>query len=83
MAWAEISPSFGRFSDKVMIQDVLRNIGGIGIYGVVSVCLFFLVFGGVLLWAATLKKSYLNSMSSLPLSAETSGSATKGGAGHE
>ena len=66
-----------------MIQDVLRNIGGIGIYGVISVCLFFLVFGGVLLWAFTLEKAYLKSMSSLPLSDETAGSAKKGDAGHE
>jgi hypothetical protein len=50
-----------------MIQDTLRNIGGIGLYGVVSICLFFAVFVGMLIWAFRLKKNYLNSMSAMPL----------------
>jgi len=50
-----------------MIQNVLRDIGGIGIYGVISVCLFFAVFGGALLWALLLKKPFLKSMGTLPL----------------
>jgi hypothetical protein len=53
-----------------MIQNVLRNIGGVGIYGVISICLFLLVFGGALIWALLLKKPFLNSMSSLPLEEE-------------
>ena len=32
-------------------------------YGVISICLFFAVFIGVLVWALRLKKPYLNSMS--------------------
>jgi hypothetical protein len=50
-----------------MIQNVLRDIGGIGIYGVISVCLFFSFFTGMLVWAAFLKKPYLHSMRELPL----------------
>jgi hypothetical protein len=50
-----------------MIQNVLTEIGGVGIFGVISVCLFFLVFGGALLWALLLKKSFLNLMGALPL----------------
>ena len=50
-----------------MIQNVLRDIGGIGLYGVVSVCLFFLVFSGALIRACLLKKTFLKSMSGLPL----------------
>lgn len=50
-----------------MIQDTLRNIGGIGLYGVISVCLFLAVFTGMLVWAFLLKKPYLESMSQLPL----------------
>jgi hypothetical protein len=42
-------------------------MGGIGIYGVISVCLFFSVFAGTLLWAFQLKKPFLNAMGSLPL----------------
>jgi hypothetical protein len=50
-----------------MIKNVLTHIGGIGIYGIISICLFFAVFVGVLIWALTLKQSYLNSMRRLPL----------------
>jgi len=61
-----------------MIQNVLRAIGGIGIYGVISICLFLVVFGGALIWALLLKKSFLKSMSALPLSDEDSVAARKG-----
>ena len=54
-----------------MIQNVLREIGGIGIYGVISVCLFFFVFSVAMLWALFLKKPFLKAMSSLPLEEET------------
>lgn len=50
-----------------MIQNVLHHIGGIGIYGIISVCLFFTFFTGMLIWAAFLKKPYLHSMRELPL----------------
>jgi hypothetical protein len=50
-----------------MIQNVLSNIGGVEIYGVISVCLFLAAFVGTLLWAFQLKKGYLDSMRDLPL----------------
>jgi hypothetical protein len=50
-----------------MIENVLHHIGGIGHYGVLSICLFFGCFVGVLIWALCLKKPYLNSMRRLPL----------------
>lgn len=50
-----------------MIQNVLKEVGGIGIFGVISICLFLLVFGGALLWAGLQKKPFLDSMSALPL----------------
>jgi hypothetical protein len=50
-----------------VIQNVLQHIGGIGVYGVISVCLFVTVFLGVLVWAAFLRKPYLHTMSRLPL----------------
>ena len=55
-----------------MIQNALKEIGGIGIYGIISVCLFFTVFAVALIWAGRLKKPFLNSMGSLPLRDETS-----------
>jgi hypothetical protein len=50
-----------------MEKEVLSNLGGVGIYGIISVCLFFTFFTGMLVWAACLRKSYLNSMRNLPL----------------
>ena len=55
-----------------MIQNVLREMGGVGIYGVISVCLFFFVFSVAIVWALAQKKPFLTSMSSLPLSDEKS-----------
>lgn len=53
-----------------MIQNVLRAMGSIEIYGVISICLFFAVFLAALLFAATRKKPFCKSMSALPLDDE-------------
>jgi len=50
-----------------MIKDVLQNVGGVGIYGVISVLIFFSVFLGVLVWAFSLRKPYLDAVSEIPL----------------
>ena len=50
-----------------MFQNALKEVGGIGIFGTISICLFFLVFGGAFIWALLQKKSFLNAMSALPL----------------
>ena len=50
-----------------MIQNVLSGIGGVGIYGIVSICIFVAVFIGVVIWMWTLKKPYLKAMRELPL----------------
>jgi hypothetical protein len=65
-----------------MIQNVLRDIGGIGLYGVISVCLFLLVFSVALIRACLLKKTFLNSVSALPLDDGSPG-PTKGESRHE
>ena len=54
-----------------MIENVLNRIGGVGVYGVISICLFFAVFVGVLVWTFCLKKPYLNAMRELPLDGAT------------
>ena len=69
-----------------MIQNVLRDIGGIGIYGVISISLFFLVFCGMLIRVALLKKSDLDSAQSLPLQEDPSPAPThfeKGNTHHD
>lgn len=50
-----------------MIKNVLSDIGGIGMYGVISILLFFAVFTGMLIWALSLKKQYAQKMSACPL----------------
>jgi hypothetical protein len=50
-----------------MYQKILCDINGIGIYGVVSICIFFGFFTGMLIWAFALKKNYLTKMGGLPL----------------
>jgi hypothetical protein len=50
-----------------MIQNVLSRIGGVGLYGIISVVLFFATFVGVALWTWRLQRSYLDTMRELPL----------------
>ncbi len=50
-----------------MIKAVLEHIGGVGVYGVLSICIFFAFFAGVLVWAARLKRQDLEAQSTLPL----------------
>jgi len=53
-----------------MIKNILQDIGGIGLYGVTSLCLFFGVFSGALLWALLHRPAFCNRMSALPLDDE-------------
>jgi cytochrome c oxidase cbb3-type subunit IV len=70
-----------------MIQNVLRSIGGVGSYGVISICLFFAAFLGVVIWSLRLKKPYMDGMRSLPLENDApvppSDHLAKPGARHE
>jgi hypothetical protein len=50
-----------------MIKNVLTHIGGVEIYGVISICLFFAVFSVAVVLALRMKKSVVNRMSALPL----------------
>ena len=50
-----------------MIKNVLSDIGGIGLYGVISICLFFAVFTGMLIWSIRMKKAVAQKMSACPL----------------
>ncbi len=53
-----------------MIENVMHEMGGIGLYGIISICVFFGFFAGMLLWTACLKKPYVNAMRALPLEPE-------------
>ena len=50
-----------------MYKEVLDKITGIGLYGIVSILIFFVFFSGMLLWSLTLKKNYITKMGGLPL----------------
>jgi hypothetical protein len=50
-----------------MIKNVVQDIGGVGLYGIISLCLFFSVFTGAFLWACLHNKTFCRTMSSLPL----------------
>jgi hypothetical protein len=62
-----------------MIKNVLSEIGGIGLYGVISICLFFVVFTGMSLWAWRMKKNVAQRLSVLPLNDGETRPAKKGG----
>jgi cbb3-type cytochrome oxidase subunit 3 len=60
-----------------MIQNILRHLGGIEHYGVLSLCLFCAVFLGVLLWAFLQKKTHLDYMARVALDADLQESSPK------
>jgi hypothetical protein len=53
-----------------MIKNILQDIGGIGIYGIISLCLFFAVFSAALIWSLIQKTVFCARMSALPLQNE-------------
>jgi cbb3-type cytochrome oxidase subunit 3 len=61
-----------------MIKNVLSDIGGVGLYGVISISLFFAVFVGMVIWVFAMKKSFAKAMSALPLNDGEKKSKAKG-----
>lgn len=53
-----------------MIKDTLMEIGGVGLYGVVSILLFITVFGLAMYRVFRLRRSFLKDMGALPLAEE-------------
>jgi hypothetical protein len=66
-----------------MIKNVLTHIGGIGIYGVISICLFFTVFTGMTIRAMLVRKSLAERLGALPLEDGTINSQLEGDSRHE
>jgi cytochrome c oxidase cbb3-type subunit 3 len=50
-----------------MIKNVLQEVGGIGVYALVSLLLFFIVFTGALVFTFIQRASLCRKMESLPL----------------
>lgn len=66
-----------------MIKNVLSDLGGVGLYGVISVCLFFTVFIGAMIWTFAQRKSLMESMGALPLADERTDEPVAGDSRHE
>jgi hypothetical protein len=54
-----------------MIQHILRTLAGIEQYGILSLCLFGVIFASVFVWAFLQKKSHVERMARVPLDPET------------
>ena len=54
-----------------MIQNILRHLGGVEQYGVISLGLFGTLFLGVLIWALLQRQGHLDRMARVPLENET------------
>ncbi len=50
-----------------MFQNILHDLGGAALYGIVSICLFFFVFSISLIWAMTRRSVLLREIEQLPL----------------
>lgn len=50
-----------------MIKNVLSSMGGIEVYGIISVCLFFIVFSVAVGFALKVKRPLARRMGALPL----------------
>ena len=50
-----------------MIRQVLENIGGIGLYAIIALILFFGFFTLMLVWVMRMRKADIDTMKSLPL----------------
>jgi hypothetical protein len=66
-----------------MIKNVLSDLGGVGLYGVISVCLFFAVFIGALIWTFAQRMSLMDAMGALPLADDRALTSTEGEPRHE
>lgn len=66
-----------------MIKHVLSAIGGVGVYGAVSIVLFFVVFVGAVLFSVTMRASVAGRMSRLPLMDDGREDVREGEVNHE
>jgi hypothetical protein len=55
----------------IEIKNVLHSMDGTSLYGLLSICLFFGLFIGLVVWIIRLKKPYLKKMRELPLNDES------------
>jgi len=61
-----------------MIKNVLQEVGGLGVYALTSLLLFFSVFTGALVFTFIQRASLCRKMESLPLEDESAPQSKKG-----
>ena len=66
-----------------MIKNVLSDVGGVGVFGIISICLFFTTFTGAILYSLLFDKAHARAMSELPLNDGSTIPAHKGERRHE
>jgi hypothetical protein len=54
-----------------MVKNVIQEIGGLGVYALTSLLLFFAVFTGALIWTFLQRASLCRKMGALPLEEES------------
>jgi cbb3-type cytochrome oxidase subunit 3 len=50
-----------------MFKQIFESMSDIGIFGLISMILFFLIFLGVIYWTIRADKKYLEKMENMPL----------------
>jgi hypothetical protein len=61
-----------------MIKNVLQEVGGLGVYALISMLLFFTVFTGALVFTFLQRASLCRKMESLPLEDDETPKQIKG-----
>jgi hypothetical protein len=61
-----------------MIKNVLQEVGGLGVYALISMLLFFTVFTGAIVFTFVQRPSLCRKMESLPLEDEEVPNPAKG-----
>ncbi|HWD18730.1 MAG TPA: hypothetical protein VHB20_05580 [Verrucomicrobiae bacterium] len=51
-------------------MELINKLGGVAVFGVVSICLFVVVFTASMCWTAFLRRPFLAKMETLPLEDE-------------
>lgn len=54
-----------------MIKNVIQEVGGVGVYALTSLLLFFAVFTGALVWTLMQRATFCRKMEELPLEDES------------
>ena len=62
---------------------IIEEMGGVGVFGVISVLLFVIVFLGAVFIAFRVNKTFLNKMGTLPLNDGTTNESKDGETRHE